>query len=197
MRESIPNAKVIDTGFRSLAKRLDGVQRRINARAARCMRAGEYDAVQRWMDIGKSVADFAGRVDAFAGEWKRLVKATRIAAVGKTKPRITIRVVPSRKKATAASRFYEPAMKALANRGGEATSEQLLQDLETALAADLSEADCKILPRRGIPKWQATVGSVYRDCIREGWIEKRRDKVWKITERGRQLAAGRRGAAKP
>ncbi len=197
MRESIPNAKRIDTAFRTLAKRFEGVQRSINASAARSMRAGEYDIVRRWMDIGKNVEDFAGRVDAFAEEWKRLVKATRIAAAGKAKPPSTIRVVPSRSKATPASRFYEPAMKAIANRGGEATSEQLLQELEKSLSTELSDADRKILSRRGIPKWQATVRSVYRDCIREGWIDNRADKVWKLTEKGRQLATGRRGAAKP
>src|SRR5437867_8416066 len=169
MRESIPKAKVIDGSFRVLAKRLSSVQRSINTEAARCLRAGEYDAVQRWMEVGKTVADFAGRLDAFGQEWKRLVKATRLAAFRKSLTPTTIRASSTRKKATPASRFYEPAMKALASSGGEAISEQLLQNLEAGLAADLSEADLKTLPRRGIPVWHRTIESVYRDCVREGW----------------------------
>lgn len=196
MRETIPRAKVIDTGFRVLEKRFDRVRRSINTEAARSMRAGDYDAVQRWMGVGKNVADFAARLDAFAMEWKRLVKATRIAAGTKTKPATTTKLSATHKRGTSASRFYESAMKALVGRGGEATSDQLLQDLEATLLADLSEVDLKILPRGGTPRWHRTVERARRDCVREGWIEKRRDKVWKLTENGKQLATPSRSATR-
>jgi hypothetical protein len=151
------------------------------------MRAGDYDAVRRWMEVGKNVADFAGRLDSFEQEWKRLVKATRIAASRKTTPTNVVKNTPHGKKATPASRFYEPAIKALAELGGEATSKELLESLEAAVGSELTKADRQILPRRRIPRWQRTLESVYRDCIREGWIEKRRDRTWKITEKGRRL----------
>ena len=157
------------------------------------MRAGEYDTVQRWMEVGQSVADFADRLDAFGQEWKRLVKATRIAA-GKGAGATTMKPSSPRKKATPASRFYEPAIKAVAARGGEATSDQLAQDLEPSFGSQLTEADLKALPRRGVPRWRRTLDSARRDCIREGWIERRRDGVWKLTDNGKQMVTGRRGA---
>ncbi|MBI1798638.1 MAG: hypothetical protein HYR73_03005 [Candidatus Eisenbacteria bacterium] len=194
MREAVPKPKIIEAGFRVLAKRLARVQRSINSEAARSMRAGQYEAVQRWMEVGKNVSDFAGRLDAFAEEWKRLVKATRIAGAKKPGPSSERSAAASRKKATPASRFYEPAIRALAGRGGEATPEQLIQDLETSVGAELNDADRKTAPRRGLPRWHATLGRAYRDSVREGWLEKRRDGVWKITEKGKQVAAARRGA---
>jgi hypothetical protein len=151
------------------------------------MRAGDYDAVQRWMAVGKNVIDFANRLDAFEQEWKRLVKATRIAAANKNSATKVSNAASQGKKATPASRFYEPAIRALANLGGEATAEQLLRGLESAIGYELTKADLQILPRRGIPRWHRTLESVYRDCIREGWIEKRRDRAWKVTEKGRRL----------
>ena len=193
MRESIPKAKVIEGGFRALGKRLGSVRRSINAQAARCMRAGEYDAVQRWMEVGKNVADFAHRLDAFGQEWKRLVKATRIAA-GKKDAATTMKSSSSRRQATPALRFYEPAIEALAARGGEGTSDQLAQDLEPSFGSELTEADLKTLPRRGAPRWRRTLDKARRDCIREGWIESRRDGVWKLTDKGKQMVTGSRGA---
>jgi Mrr restriction endonuclease-like protein len=195
MRESVPKAKVIEAGFRVLGRRFGNVRRSISAQAARCMRAGEYDAVQRWMEVGKSVADFADRLDAFGQEWKRLVKATRIAA-GKKGGARTVKFSSPRKKATPPSRFYEPAIKALAARGGEATSDQLAQDLEPSFSSELNEADLKTLPRRGVPRWWRTLDGARRDCIREGWIERCRDGIWKLTDEGKQMVMGRRGAPK-
>lgn len=193
MRESIPKAKVIDSGLRVLGKRFANLKRRINSEAAGCMRAGDYDAVQRWMEIGKNVSDFAGRLEAFGQEWKRLVKATRVAS--SRSEGLTASKRLSRRKVTPVSRFYEPAIVAVASRGGEATSDQLAEDIEASLGSELTDADRKILPRRGTPRWRRTLDSARRDCIREGWIERRRDGAWKLTDKGRQMASGRRGTS--
>lgn len=196
MRESIPRAKTIETGFRVLKKRLERSGRSINIEAARCMRRGDDEAVQRWVEVRHSVEDFAKRLDAFAQEWNRLEKASRATKAKKTKPVGTNRTATLRLKATPPSRFYDPALRSLAARGGEATFEQVLKSIETAMAADLTAADAKILPRLNVPRWHRTMSSVYRDCIREGWIAKRRDRTWALTEKGRRLAEGRRGTSR-
>jgi len=56
----------------------------------------------------------------------------------------------------------------LASRGGQATFEDVLVDLEATLGDALTESDRKTLPRRGIPRWHAAVASAYRHGIREG-----------------------------
>src|ERR1017187_8333001 len=80
MRPCIPNSSAIDSGFRSLEKRLVVARKKINASAATEMKADEYETAKEWMSEGRYVADFTERVAAFADEWKRLVKATRITA---------------------------------------------------------------------------------------------------------------------
>src|ERR1700732_3395322 len=78
MKPAIPNSVAVMSAFRTVEKRLKKAQKRINAQAAREMKSGNYGSAQKWMDVGSAVADFAGRSDAFAEEWKRLTKATRI-----------------------------------------------------------------------------------------------------------------------
>ena len=80
MRPSIPTSHLVDSGLGNVTKRLEKVRKRINASAAKEMKADHYEEAKKWMEMGGSVADFAQRLDAFAEEWKRLVKATRIVA---------------------------------------------------------------------------------------------------------------------
>ena len=202
MRPSIPKAESVGASFRLLEKRLEMVRRRINAQAAKAMRADDYTAVQQWMEVGRGVADFAGRASAFAEEWKRLTKTARLtgsAGSGEKKEPKPVRVgrKASQRKPTPPWKFYEPVLKVLAARGGEGTTEDVVSAVEPIVGKDLlTDADRKLLPRVGIPRWHGTLGRVYRECVREGWIEKRRDKVWKITEKGRKVGTdGRHGTS--
>jgi hypothetical protein len=80
VRPSIPSSKTVDSALRLVEKRLSLARKKINSSAAKEMKADHYEAAQKWMEMGRSVADFAQRLEAFAEEWKRLVKATRIVA---------------------------------------------------------------------------------------------------------------------
>jgi hypothetical protein len=80
VRSAIPSSQTVNSALRQVAKRLSSVRKRINSSAAKEMKADHYEAAQKWMEMGSSVADFAQRLEAFAEEWKRLVKATRIVA---------------------------------------------------------------------------------------------------------------------
>ena len=81
MRPSIPKPSAVDAAFKVLAKRLDAAQKRVNAEAARHLKAGQYETAEKWMEIGRSVSGFVDRVAAFSQEWRHLVRALRI--VGK------------------------------------------------------------------------------------------------------------------
>jgi hypothetical protein len=78
---SIPNSTTVDSAFRTVEKRLKQVRKKINTQAAKEMKGGDYGSAQKWMDIGRSVTDFAERVDAFGQEWKRLSKATHSSEI--------------------------------------------------------------------------------------------------------------------
>ncbi|MCI0622672.1 MAG: winged helix-turn-helix domain-containing protein [Acidobacteria bacterium] len=185
MRPSIPNTGAVDSTFRTLEKRLKRARKKINTQAAREMKGGDYGSAQKWMDIGRSVADFAGRVEAFAQEWKRLTKATRIANAAteeRTPPKVAIRTRSTR---TPAWKFCTAALQILVSRGGSASHEEVIAGLEQPMASVLTEKDRESKSPRNPPRWHGAVKKAYKQCQREGWIEKRTDGVWKITPKGR------------
>ncbi len=187
MKLSIPNSSSVDSGFRTVEKRLKQARKKINAQAAREMKGGDYGAAQKWMDIARSVTDFSERVDAFGQEWKRLVKATRIANTGAVKQAST-KVTPGRGKSkTPTWKFCTPALQAILSIGGDAKHEEVLQELEQSMTSVLTEKDRQSKSPGGAPLWHMAVKKAYRQCQREGWIEKRSGGVWKITPKGRAL----------
>ncbi len=80
MRPAIPSSQAVDSALQTVAKRLGSARKKINVLAAKEMKADQYESAQKWMEMGRSVADFARRFEAFSKEWKRVVKATRIVA---------------------------------------------------------------------------------------------------------------------
>lgn len=191
MPPSIPNCRSVDSAFRRIVKRLGTVRKRINASAAKEMKADHYEPAQKWMEIGRSVADFAERLEAFVAEWKRLVKATRIVARahgGKESDRPT--ATPTAKR-TPMWKYCEPALRALAARGGSGSLAELVDDLSRDFASTLTDFDRTPSSSRDVPRWHKAVKQAYRHCQREGWIERRRDGIWKITPKGAAVAAGR------
>jgi Mrr N-terminal domain len=190
---SIPSSHAIDSALRRVVKRLRTLRKRINTSAAKEMKADDYEGAQKWMEMGRSVADYADRMEAFAEEWKRLVKATRIVArshVGKEpgKPAATAKA-----KRTPMWKYCEPALKALAARGGAASLTELLEDLGRDFAQTLTDFDRATSSSRGFPRWHKAVKQAYHHCQREGWIERRKDGMWNITPKGAALAVLRAG----
>jgi hypothetical protein len=186
---SIPNSQAVDSALRRVVKRLTTVRKRINASAAKEMKADHYEGAQKWMEMGRSVADFAERLETFAEEWKRLVKATRIVAgahAGKEPSKLTATVSAKR---TPLWMYCEPALRAVAARGGTVSLAELLEDLGRDFAQTLTDFDRAASSSRGVLRWHKTIGQAYRHCQREGWIEKRRDEIWKITPKGASVAA--------
>jgi hypothetical protein len=186
---AIPRPEVVSSTFRSLAKHLEKVQRRINAEAAKEMRAGQYTAAQRWMEVGQSLADFAQRVHAYSQEWQTLVRTTRIAGRS-DKPPATLRgAATGAPRRTPAWRLCLPALRAVEAHSGKIAMEDLVTDLSRDLAPQLEPRDLQVLPKKGMPRWQVALSQAYRHCQREGWIEKRRDGLWQLTALGRDVVA--------
>lgn len=148
------------------------------------MKAEEYDAARKWMDIGQMVGEFSARVDVFAKEWEQLLDSAR-AAVGEGSGGDSERPGKRGSKRTPAWKFRGPALQALLNRGGTASHTDIVSDLRDSMASGFTETDQAVMPARGTPLWHDAVRRVYRQCQREGWIERRRDDVWKLTSKGR------------
>ena len=197
MNPSIPKHAAVDSAFRQLLKRLSAVRKKINTSAAAEMKSGEYEVAQSWIEVGRAVADFEGRAGTFGQEWKRLVKATRIAARAQT-PSAPVRTGGVAKSSRTPSwKFCSPALKAILHKGGTASLNEVLTALEESLSQTLTESDREIVNPRGIPRWHVAVQRAYRQCQKEGWIEKqkRNDGIWKITAKGKTIVAEAAGMA--
>ena len=130
MKPAIPSSHVVDSALGTVSKRLEKVRTRINASAAKEMKADHYEEAKKWMEMGSSVADFAQRLDAFAEEWKRLVKAARIVARADSgENQIAKTAAPSSAKRTPIWRLCEQALRALSARGGAASLAEVVEDL--------------------------------------------------------------------
>jgi hypothetical protein len=81
------------------------------------MKADNYEAAQKWMEMGRSVTDFAQRLGAFAEEWKRLVRATRIVARAHAGNEAGKPAGTTTTKRTPVWKFCEPALRVLGARG--------------------------------------------------------------------------------
>ena len=191
MRVSIPKSSGVESAFRRLIKKLSTCQKQINSSAAGDMKSGDYESAQKWIEVGRSVSDFTGRTTAFAHEWKRLVKTARITETN-NRPNQASTASARKTTRTPTWRFCAPSLKALDGMGGTATLDEIIGALQESLAGTLTESDLKLAKARGIPRWHIAVQRCYRQCQKEGWIEKqtRRDRSWKITSKGKGVASG-------
>ena len=163
MAPSIPNSHSVDVAFQRVVKRLGTVRKRINASAAKEMKADDYETAQKWMEMGRSVADFGERLEAFMAEWKRLVKATRIVARArgpKGNRRVTAKAKPKR---TPVWKYYEPVVKALIARGGSASLAELMETVNRDFSSTLTELDFAATAG-DTPRWQIALKQACRHC---------------------------------
>jgi Mrr N-terminal domain len=188
---SIPNSDSVDSAFRRVLKRLGTTRKRINMLAAKEMKADHYDLAEKWMEMGRSVSDFADRMEAFVAEWKRLVKATKIAARSQNHNGPTKLIAATGAKRTPTWKFCEPALRMVVARGGTATLLEIAEGLERDAALTLTDADKVMSSSGGTPRWHKTLRQSYRQCQREGWVEKHRDGVWRITPKGESMVAAK------
>jgi hypothetical protein len=166
--------------------------KRVNHAAAAETKSGDYASAQKWMEIGRSLAEFSSRAGAYAEEWKRLVRATRLAA-GENEPGGAAtdsgKQAPHGARHTPAWRFYTPLLKALAARSAPMSSADVIATIEPVVTSQLNEHDLRVGRGEVVPRWHRTVIRMRRQCQREGWIDKGKGDTWMITEKGRQIAA--------
>ncbi len=182
-RSGIPNPDTVKNALKSTDKRLKTVIRRVNIEAARYTRSGDYDGAEKWIQIAKSVMDYQSRLKAFADEWETIVKTSRLTTKGK----IGLQKGTQESPVTPMWQFYAPALKALEEEGGEAKIEDLVPIVGRIMKNELKPRDQKITPKKGIASWQVKVLVLAPKLKREGWIIRDRNKVLKLTDKGRQV----------
>jgi hypothetical protein len=194
MTTSIRGSHQVDGAFKKLTKRFEATQKKINASAAKRMKTGQYEAATKWMEIGRAFEAFLKKIELIQQEWHELLASSQRSLDGVETKKVRPHKEGSPRTKGAKSRIstkrlYAPALKALLKHGGEASSDEMLGDLHKYVLNEFPESDLVVNVPFNFPPWQKTIRKTHRYFQNEGWIERRKDGQWKITEKGRSAAA--------
>jgi hypothetical protein len=182
-KSGIPNPDTVKNALKLTDKRLKTAIRRVNIEAARHTRSGDYEGAEKWIQTAKSVMDYQSRLKAFVEEWHTIVKSSRLT----TKRKSGFQKVAKKSPVTPMWQFCTPALKALEQEGGKAKIEDLVPIVGKIMQNELKPRDQKITAKKGIPSWQIKVLMLGPKLKREGWIIRDRNKILKLTDKGRKV----------
>ena len=167
----------VQSSFKILQRRLLAVVRKINAEAAAQMKAGRYDTATGLMEIGRSFSEFTTKADEISRAWDQLV--TQASA---TLGELGVPTGTSQKKLTSPRALCIPAIRIVLNRGGHAEMADVVSELGNY---DVSWTESDLVQSGGTLRWHLTLDKAYQRGQRLGWLEKRGDGIWQITDKGR------------
>jgi len=187
MANTIKYSHQIDAAFKQLSKKFETTRKKINSTAAKRLKSGTYDAATKWMEIGKSVEEFSEKIESVRLEWRTLVEALQQAIESvetksaRTGPLPDIRVH--------SKQLLIPAIRILQKNNGSATSDEVLEALHSHVLTAFPQSELSVNNPSNFPPWQEMLKKVQRGCQKLGWIERRRDGQWRLTEKGRTSAS--------
>ncbi len=169
----IPDGKKVSKALGAADKAIKACLHAVNQDAAKRMGRGDYAGAQNLASIGTEVQNFRREVEALRGKWN---------AIGGTSEQ-----TGGNNTTTPLWAYYQPILQALANLGGEARRADIEPQVEQLMKPRFQAGDCEPVSH-GRNRWQSMIRKAHRHLVKEGWIEDRMGKVWKITPAGRQAA---------
>lgn len=167
----------VQAAFKTLQRRLSVTIRKVNSEAALQTKAGRYDTAKGLMEIGRSFSDFAAETQKISETWDKLATQTTLAVSDLGIPTVT-----SPNRATPAKALCIPALRGVLESGGHAEMADVISQLENH-GIRWTEGD--LAQSAGTLRWHLTLEKAYRRSQRLGWLEKRGDGIWEITDKGR------------
>jgi hypothetical protein len=169
----IPHARDVDKALKAVKSSAKAALQGLNRAAGAKMSAGNYSAAEALALKAKELQQFQVQVETLRMAWRALNRGTA------SKTGVT--------KATPLWSYYQPILKALSDAGGKGTLAELEPQVEQQLSAQLQPGDHQTMAG-GRERWRVMVRRARKHLISEGWIEKRKDSIWQITEKGRRAA---------
>jgi restriction system protein len=169
-------------------------QRRINNEGTAAMQRGDYETATSVIDFAKRLQSFEGKVEVLAAEWASLenLRDTATPAV----QQIVSKHFFGRQatgESTPQPDFYPYILQALVELGGRASSLQVVDLVGEKMHNILKPADFAVLPSDGKTiRWRNRAMWARNDLVNKmGLMNKTRQGVWEISERGRQWLSQR------
>jgi hypothetical protein len=169
----VPDAQKVKKALTQADKAIKTCLRALNQNAAKLMARGNYNGAQGLASVGTEIQSFRAEVEALRKKW------SQIGGNRKDKG--------SQNSATPLWAYYQPILQALVNLGGEARRPDIEPQVEQLIKPKFQPGDQDPMSH-GRSRWQVMIRRAHRPMVKEGWLENRVGKTWKITAAGRQAA---------
>jgi hypothetical protein len=165
----IPGSTEVDRALRAAAKQVLAARKALNSQASSLLARGDYEAVREMLSAGQAISQFHHKVEALREEWIGIRNSSRKRTI---------------QERTALWEYYQPILSCLVRLGGQASTRELLKELDTFLPSRLSDEDRALTPN-GTPRWVRTVRRTRKAMIAEGFLEPTTT-AWHIAPAGEQ-----------
>lgn len=169
----IPDAQKVAQALKSTDKAIKASLKALNQHAAQLMARGNYGGAEDLMAKGREVQSFRAEFEALRKRWDEVRRGTKTG--------------PGKNSITPLWAYYQPILQALVALGGEARRQEIEPQVEQLMKGSFQPGDIEPLSR-GRFKWQAMIRKAHRPLVKEGWLEARVGKTWRITPSGRPAA---------
>lgn len=166
--------------FRDLERLLRQARETANGSGAALLARGRYEKADRCVKEAKSLDGLRLGLARLVSEWMRQRRGDAPADGGR----------PAR---TALWEVYVPILRALVDRGGAASADELLKSLASGPYMTWKPGDMAA-DRKGRPKWNRLLLHARKPMLKEGWIAIDKRRIWTITEAGRSAATAATGS---
>ena len=196
------NLTNIQAAFEILLEEVEAEIEVINQRGARGFEARDYEAARAALEYAGQVTAFRERVDTLRREWADLRSSepeTERAEEGKAAaPSLPRRDLGRLRRGvrTREDRFFRPILETVAELGGSASVQAVLDGVGRRMAAVLRDVDHEPLASDPeMPRWRNTARWARNSMVRAGLLrDSSRRGVWEITDEGRRaMSEGRAG----
>ena len=169
----IPDAQKVAQALKSTDKAIKASLRTLNQHAAQLMARGNYGGAEDLMAKGREIQSFRIEFDALRKRWGEVRGGAKKG--------------PGNNSTTPLWAYYQPILQALVALGGEASRQEIEPQVEQLMKGSFQPGDIEPMAR-GRFKWQAMIRKAHHPLVKEGWLDARLGKTWRITTAGRQAA---------
>jgi len=181
----------VSAAFEIVLEEIETVVDSLNQDGAGAFQKGDYDTARGLIEIATRLAEFRGKVRNLQKEWDNIF-STRIPHKPSKRRRFQ-RL--ERGLRTSEDSFRRPILETLAEMGGSAPVNEVLDKIEAKMKNILNNYDRQPLPSYpNTVRWRNTAQWCRNALVQEGLLKADSPRgVWEISDRGRE--ALRRGEA--
>ena len=178
----------VDIAFEILMEEIEEVSNGLNSRGSAAFENRDYDKARHIIEDATRLADFRQKVKALQREWQ-----TSFPAVPRKKVKRMSKGRLPKGLRTSDDEFRVPLLEALAELGGSAEMNEVLDHVEKKMRRQLNEYDMQSLQSDpNSIRWRNTAQWCRLTLVREGLMKSDSPRgIWEISAAGRKaLGAG-------